>query len=687
MAQSSKFARIDEDVLLEFIYHDQDVSVLDNAKIENDENGSQLKYLNTVAGDNSADRFLIHELGSDVVNFTVNIANSYVYINNFASRELIVKNGSTYKFNLNDGSIDNINGFYINGVQQSQTSGIVTYTPNTNGTYTYSYINLAGKEFIGGNIVVGNKANSLYARPVQETGNTIRTAPGESGRFIAVPTDNSSVFALLDNSLGYLDSLNWQGTQSSDLVVVPSASVEAVWYDTIRLHLRTGYSFSGRGYEGFNFQVRVQRQSGSYAYFTSIVYLNASSFEIQNPQPFTLGDSSFSKFIEVKVPSLIHLSDPTLNGDFASTFFGTGTNLPSASANYEIIFNLIDSVKTISGFDFIQIANQREITLPQEDEYLDLAINIQESSLGDYFEIFGTKDGSQAGFENFINGRLQNSGDDIVVFYDVEVSEQIGLNYINTYQTSFTQTSNFDQALIYRPVVLNASMSSNFLLRVAMRIYNETDNTQIVKIGTLIYDKPKKYGRRMSKINLNGNITPTIIYNKLPNTSVNRELNQFVNSIRPSVGETKYVPVALNVYGIVAGSTNVTLQGTEISATNEIVYSPVGEGTVTLSKVSDNFIKFSIAKPKGDSLESISLVNADDIILIIKSGAIEQEIHHNPTFPDVDLGRGEVFFKVPKSVAIRFDQADTNLSNDKFYINLKNGETESLLYHGKINII
>ena len=99
MAQSSKFARLDEDVLLEFIYHDQ--SATDNAKIENDENGSQLKYLNT-SNTNSADRMLIHELGSDVVNFTVNVANGYVYVNNFASRELILKNGMTYKFNLND---------------------------------------------------------------------------------------------------------------------------------------------------------------------------------------------------------------------------------------------------------------------------------------------------------------------------------------------------------------------------------------------------------------------------------------------------------------------------------------------------------------------------------------------------------------------------------------------------------
>ena len=359
----------------------------------------------------------------------------------------------------------------------------------------------------------------------------------------------------------------------------------------------------------------------------------------------------------------------------------------TGAVNWEIKFNLIDEVKTISGYDYIQIANSKELVLSQEDEYLDIAVNVQESDLGDYFEIFGTKDGSQAGFENYINGRLQTSGDDIVVFYDIEVSEQIGLNYISTYQTTFVQTANYDTALIYRPVILNASSSSNFLLRVAMRIYNETDNTQILKLGSLIYNKPKKYGRRMSKINLNGNVAPSIVYNKLANTSVNRELNQFVNSIRPAIGETKYVPVALDTYGIMAGSTNITLDTTEIKATNEIKYLPEGESSITLSKVSDNFIKFSIVKPKGDSLESISLVNADDIILIIKSGEVEQQINHNPTFPDIDLGKGEVFFKVPKSVAVRFDQADTNLTQDKFYINLKNGETESLLYHGKVNII
>ena len=47
-----------------------------------------------------------------------------------------------------------------------------------------------------------------------------------------------------------------------------------------------------------------------------------------------------------------------------------------------------------------------------------------------------------------------------------------------------------------------------------------------------------------------------------------------------------------------------------------------GEGTITLSKVSDNFVKFNIAQNVGDEIKSISLVNAENIILIIKSGSI-----------------------------------------------------------------
>jgi hypothetical protein len=195
MAKSSRFIRIDEDVLLEFIYHDQ--SNPNEVKIENDNNGSQLKYLNTVDGDDSASRFLIHELGADVVEFTVTTSNGYVVINGFASRQLLLKNGKTYKFDLSDPSINNIAGFNIpngNGYVSGQN---YIYTPTTNGAYSYEYSNLAGVAFIGGQIEVSDRASSLFSVPAAETGNDIKTAPGQSGRWYAVPTSINGQMALL----------------------------------------------------------------------------------------------------------------------------------------------------------------------------------------------------------------------------------------------------------------------------------------------------------------------------------------------------------------------------------------------------------------------------------------------------------------------------------------------------------
>ncbi len=685
MAQSSKFLRLDDDILMEFMYHDQNIDYVDDAKIENDDNGSQFKFLNTEANNDSASRFLIHELGADVVNFSVKVQDGYVFINDFASRQLVLKNGKTYKFNLSDSTIDNISGFTINGSTTQLLGSTFIYTPGANGKFEYSYENLAGDNLRGGEINVGNRANPLFAEPEQETGNSIKTATGEVGRYYGVPSEYDGKWALLKNNLAYLDSSVWNGTDSS-LANVSDNIVGDVWYDTIRLHLKTGFSFAARNKEGFMFQVKVKRESGVYNYFTSIVYLNHSNFEISNPNSFVLGDTSYSKYIQIKVPSLIHFNDTTKNEDFHDAFFGSGTDALLSSANYEISLKLISTITEEAGVEYINVEDTLDTTVAMEDEYLDISANVEEVEGMDYFQVYGTKDGSRQGFENYINTRLQTTSDDIIIFHDIEVSEQIGLDFLDTSSMTFTQTANYEAPIPFRPIIFNASIASSFYIRHTMRIYNETDNTQIIKVSTMTSFNTKKYGTRMEKINLR-NVDPTIIYNKLPNTTVNRELNQFVNSIRPSVGETKYVPVALDTYGILASATNVQTDLTEVEELDNITFFEEGEATVKLSKVSDNFVKFNIAQPDGEDKKAVSLVSAENIILIIKSGSIEKRIPHDPSFPNVDLGLGEVFFKIPKDTAVRFDKEDANANSDKFYINIKNGETESLLYYGKVNII
>ena len=99
MAQSSKYYRIDQDILLEFIYHDQSNPTA--YQIEVDDNGSEVMFLDTILNDPFAKRHLIHELGADVVNFDVTQAGGYLAVENFSGRALLLQNGKSYKFNLN----------------------------------------------------------------------------------------------------------------------------------------------------------------------------------------------------------------------------------------------------------------------------------------------------------------------------------------------------------------------------------------------------------------------------------------------------------------------------------------------------------------------------------------------------------------------------------------------------------
>ena len=159
MAQSSKYAKLDNDVLLEFIYHDQNPATISNYQIEIDDNGSHVLALNTTAS-TSATRHLSNELGALVVNFDVTTASGALLVENFASRTLVLGNGKTYKFDVSalatpvDFDILDANS----GIVGTYASGVYTFTPTTNGEYTYVYPNL-----VGGKITVNNTANPLYA--------------------------------------------------------------------------------------------------------------------------------------------------------------------------------------------------------------------------------------------------------------------------------------------------------------------------------------------------------------------------------------------------------------------------------------------------------------------------------------------------------------------------------------------
>ena len=683
MAQSSAYYRIDNDVLIEFIYHDQGNPTA--YQIEVDDNGSEVKFLDTVVGDATKKRHLISELGGDVVNFDVTESAGYLAIENFAARTLLLQNGKTYKFNLN--GLTSPAGFTITGAlgiySFSPATNIATFTPNVDGQVEYKSTGL-----IGGKITVANRANPLFANPDENVGNDINQV---LGRFHAVQhADEVDKYALIGyDSTGAYDAYNyinnsqdWTGSNEADLLAsqtANTANINYIKYDTIRLHLRSGYNFAARGYEGFLFEVMCERLSGVKNNLTQLVYLNQSNYEMANPKPFILGETLYAKFIEVKVPTLINQ-----NAEFNDRYYGNGTlgsSDLSPTSNYGISFKLISKLETLGGFDYIKTVEENKFTISREDEFQDFTVNVENAADGDYFKIYGERDNSTAGFEAYILNKIRLSGEDIMVLFDVDVFEQIGTSNVKTFTTTYTQYEDFDTPIVFRPVIINANVAVNFSIDVTMRIWNQTNNTQIVKRASITVNEAGKYGKTLQTISINGNNTLTEIYNILPNLSTNRKISNLISTAAPR--SIKKVPSFIERYNVVVSSTGV--QELESLSTANKEFEEVGTKPYVASDSLlievppfTTYFKFKLAKKLNDDLVNIDLSGADNIVLSFMDGKNKLKFNHIVD-RSINMGDGEVLFKVSEANA----SAIRGMQTRTFYIGMFNGTDETMITSGR----
>ena len=684
MAKSSRYFRIDEDVLLEFIYHDQ--SNPDATKIEVDDNGSEVKFLDTVRNVPTASRHLINELGSDVVNFDVTTISGYLSIENFAARTLLLQNGKTYKFDLS--ALDNPELFSVSGTlgiwSYSAVTKIGKYIPNQNGTVEYNYPNL-----IGGKVIVDTRANPLFSTPDEVTGNDINQPIGRY-HGVKVPNDESRYALLGYDSTGYYEMFNyinnnagWTGGNEADLInyqVEATQNINYIQYDSIRLHLKSGYSFSARDYEGFLLEVTTDRTTGIKNYLTQLVYLNTSNYEYANPRPFILGETLWSKFVEIKIPSIIGQ-----NSEFKDRFYGDGTIGSSdldPATNYGISFKLIDKLEVGNGFDYFYTSEENKFSVSREDEYQDFTVVIEDANDGDYFKIYGEKDNSIGAFEAYILDRIQTTSDDIIAIFDVDIFEQIGTAYVKTNELTFTQYEDFNDPILFRPIIKNANVAVNFSIEVTMRIYNQTDNTQIVKRASMILNQAGKYGKKLSALKINSPNIMTEVYNILPNLSGNKVIKSLImDSVPRSV---KVVPAFMERHNIIATSSKVKLEGEGenpmIKDVEEIETSAfMTEGNIKISiPPFACYFKFVISKKIGDDIQFISFENAERLVLSFGDGTNKLVFNHISN-KDIDMGEGEVLFKINEANA----KAIRNMSNNRFYISVDNGIEQTYVTSGE----
>jgi hypothetical protein len=273
-----------------------------------------------------------------------------------------------------------------------------------------------------------------------------------------------------------------------------------------------------------------------------------------------------------------------------------------------------------------------------------------------------------------------------MVMYDVDIYEFIRTSEVKTFSTTYTQYESFNDPIVFRPVIMNSNIASNFSIEVTMRIYNQTDNTQIVKRASLTLNQAGRYGKKLNKLNIDSPNQLTEVYNVLPQLATNKIISGFITDSLPR--SVKYVPAFIERHNIVSSKSTVSLVGEglnegilDVEETDTSEFKTEGGTEISIPRTT-SYYKFVIAKKKQDDFEFISFDNAERMVMVFNDGKTNLKFN-NIYNKDIDMGSGEVLFKITESNANQI----AGMNSNKFYINLYNGQEETMVLSGKFKIV
>jgi hypothetical protein len=334
----------------------------------------------------------------------------------------------------------------------------------------------------------------------------------------AVPIDSSyNSFASLttSRSISYND-VDPNLTPNDQVLQSFSPAVNIV-YDKIKIHFAAGFNFDN--YDGFVFQVNYQRRDSVNSGLASRVYLKTDTPNL-NPRPFMIGERLYSTYIEMDIPALKYVIDAFVANPTSTNTLGykltEGKGFIKTSTIDITAFGIYKTTKE-QGFPIYAVRNLTSVSLPQTDPFNLLVAVIQQSTSGDYFELYGEYAGQI--FADFMASLNSQPNGNWIAIHQIDMKEQIGTRYVTTASQMITQLDNYDLPTIYRPVVMNSSVAVSFTVDYILRIVNRDTQEQIIRNATITSRDVGVYGRKLQKIYL-GKVPEVVkIYNKVVDDS------------------------------------------------------------------------------------------------------------------------------------------------------------------------
>ncbi len=502
-----------------------------------------------------------------------------------------------------------------------------------------------------------------------------------------------------------------------------------VRHDTIKVHIPINWTFGE--HLGFYIRVYTLDETNTNPFEISNFYFDMTNVSQQyllnySAPPLLFQEKLWGKNIQIEVPAINELAAQKTNSlpkeDSINSNLSNGIGL-SITAPIFIDFFFIDGIQKINGITSYILANKVTTTIPQAPEFERLALVVQHSSEGDFFEIYGTYNDNIAEFKKFIDDSLK-MGHRYYVQYNITVYEQ----NIRGKTTTVTVHDGFNEMIEYRPIIKFSTTTA--IIDVEMRLIDSVDDSYILRRASygMLQDEVSKYSTSMLKINLANASKPKIynvknaidasllgVTNAMGRTTTPRgRTNQLAssgagfnvgiavnkgdlgsgNGFGAGVGanggagfggnggtvkiETIKVPypVLVDRFNIIGKSDNAIFNNNTFygNAKMQIKIYPY-----------DNIMKFIIAS--GDPLKPdyLDMTGLGEIKLAFRTDTTTEEFTLLAEASDINLKLGQVVFKIPQSKVLsikKIYESGVNL----FYIIASSQGNVSVVYTGLFQI-
>lgn len=485
--------------------------------------------------------------------------------------------------------------------------------------------------------------------------------------------------------------------------------------DSVRFHFVSGYTFDT--YKGIILGIRNVENDGKPNIFSNIVVYPQTFNDIItfNSKPIFLTDAIFDKYIEVKIPAIKLINDDYYTALNKSTTFAskiTPRHTDSGfkgfikDANITITLDVIGDISELrtdqTVYDIFKITDHKEAKLTQSDDFDNLNAVIQDSPGGDYIEFFAEYNDQFV--EEFISRLNQEeAGNKWIIMHQLSVFEQVGSAFINTAKQMFIQEDDFDEPLVFRPVLKNGDTALSFSIDYLLRLINQKNGEQIIRSASFSSFDVKKWGKNILKIELTDAPQSHKIYNKIIKkefessllfiepSKTEATLNQTnqvalettniqtngTNTVPEVITQNVFVPLFFNYNNITVSSENMLI--TEKDENQTIAF---GQGNLwIILNPFDNVIKFKVYEKKNNEQISSNLALGTQINIVFIDSNENKLRYSNINDPTKEnLSQGEVIFKIPSDDATKILNSNIN----SFYItSLSKDNSETVIYNGE----